>query len=98
MNNRETEQVLVDPPDRVVEFMLNALRLKSGFAFSLLRARAGVAPGDASIAGPLGTALARGWLTRSQEGVRPTELGYRFVTDLQMLFLEANEVESHEPR
>lgn len=98
MNDRETEQLVIEVPDTVIEFMLNALRLKSGFTFELLRKRAGVGPEDASIAGPLAEAIAQEWLIRADEGVRPTELGYRFVTDLQMLFLEANEVESHEPR
>lgn len=66
------------------EFMLNALRLRAGFARAWLVERAGLgADADAAIA----QAVARGWLSDDGERVVPTELGYRFVDDLQLLFV-----------
>lgn len=68
--------------DLVAEFMLNALRLRDGFERGWLGERAGVSA-DALIA----EAVARGWLVDDGTRVTPTELGYRFVNDLQLHFM-----------
>ncbi len=75
----------VAPRDRIAEFMLNALRLQGGFMREWMRARGGI---DAPAVEPLiALAVARGWLT--DDGLRcvPTALGYRFLNDLQLLFV-----------
>jgi oxygen-independent coproporphyrinogen-3 oxidase len=71
--------------DLVFEFMLNVLRLRSGFAPALFAERTGL---DLAALEP-GLALAqqRGLLERDAVWIRPTELGMRFLNDLQALFL-----------
>lgn len=71
--------------DAVAEFMLNALRLRAGFAADLFAARTGLALTEAGAA--LEQARARGLLERNEEIIRPTERGMRFLNDLQCLFL-----------
>ena len=70
---------------RPFEFMLNALRLNEGFDLSLFEARTGLAR-DA-IAARLDDAIARDWLEREGERVRPTEFGRRFLNDVMGAFL-----------
>tara|TARA_R110002096_G_scaffold32768_9_gene95126 strand:+ start:4576 stop:5724 length:1149 start_codon:yes stop_codon:yes gene_type:complete len=73
------------PADVVMEFALNAMRLRHGFSTTLFRERTGL---PASLLDePCARALAQGWLERSDENVRPTAFGYRFLNDLQSLFL-----------
>jgi oxygen-independent coproporphyrinogen-3 oxidase len=67
------------------EFMLNALRLNEGFDRDEFEARTGLAIG--SIATGLGTAQERGLLEVWGRSWRPTELGRRFLNDLQQSFL-----------
>ncbi len=67
------------------EFMLNALRLTGGFPSRLFMERTGlplqlVEPG-------LQLAEAKGLLTVDHQAIRPTELGQRFLNDLQQVFL-----------
>ena len=71
------------------EFMLNALRLAEGFDTALFAARTGLAA--ATIAAPLASAVARGWLEETGVRLRPTLLGYRFLNDLQLLFTALDE-------
>ena len=70
---------------RPFEFMLNALRLSAGFASSDFMARTGL-PID-SQREPLDAALSRGLLAQTAAGWAPTDLGTRFLNDLQGLFL-----------
>ena len=70
---------------RPFEFMLNALRLNEGFDLSLFEARTGLSR-DA-IAATLAQCIARDWLERDGEQVRPTELGRRFLNDVMGAFL-----------
>ncbi len=75
----------VAPRERIAEFMLNALRLHDGFEREWMHVRGGI---DAATVEPLiALAATRGWLT--DDGVRcaPTALGYRFLNDLQLLFV-----------
>lgn len=67
------------------EFMLNALRLTDGFDSTLFAERTGLALN--AIAAPLEAAEARGLLYRDHRTIRPTELGQRFLNDLQEMFL-----------
>jgi oxygen-independent coproporphyrinogen-3 oxidase len=71
------------------EFMLNALRLRDGFALSLFTERCGLPV--SAIAGPLDEAQRKGLVECTgppgAEWVRPTERGFDFLNDLQALFL-----------
>ncbi len=67
------------------EFMLNALRLTEGFASRLFVERTGVSP--QLIEPALQKAEARGLLQVDHQSIRPTELGHRFLNDLQQMFL-----------
>ncbi len=71
--------------DLPFEYMLNALRLKDGFALQEYSERTGLAV--TAIAQGLQQAEAKGLITRDMERVRPTERGFDFLSDLQSLFL-----------
>ncbi|MDX1517814.1 MAG: radical SAM family heme chaperone HemW [Woeseiaceae bacterium] len=75
------------PADELVfEFMLNALRLADGFDEAVFEARTGLDAGRLSVAAR--ASVARGLLERDSGGTwRPTELGGRFLNDLQGAFL-----------
>jgi oxygen-independent coproporphyrinogen-3 oxidase len=67
------------------EFMLNALRLIDGFEVNLFSERTGLTIN--AIERQLNAAEAKGLLYRDHRIIRPTELGRRFLNDLQQLFL-----------
>jgi len=67
------------------EFMLNALRLREGFALALFTERTGLP--ITAIEGALQAAEARGLIERDLAHVKPTERGFDFLSDLQQLFL-----------
>lgn len=67
------------------EFMLNALRLNEGFESNDFEARTGLP--IASIESGLARAQQRGLLEMRGRSWRPTELGRRFLNDLQQSFL-----------
>jgi oxygen-independent coproporphyrinogen-3 oxidase len=71
--------------DLVAEFMMNALRLKQGFDPSLFvqRTRLPLERFEQSLA----SALERGLITRKEEVIGPTALGWRFLDELVALFL-----------
>ena len=69
------------------EFMLNALRLKDGFALQLFGERTGLAP--SAIAPALEQAQWQGLISRAAGAVKPTPRGFDFLNDLQALFLPA---------
>jgi oxygen-independent coproporphyrinogen-3 oxidase len=71
--------------DLPFEFMLNALRLVEGVPASDFEARTGLSL--ARIAKPLQVAVADGLLDASPAYLRATELGRRFLNDLQARFL-----------
>jgi putative oxygen-independent coproporphyrinogen III oxidase len=76
----------VPPGELAFEFMLNALRLNEGFSMPEFEQRTGLAASTVEPA--LHRALGRDLLERSGERWRPTELGSRFLNDLQAGFLE----------
>ena len=69
------------------EYMLNALRLRDGFALADFSARTGLP--ISAIAGPLAEAERRGLLARDFTRAWPTLRGFDFLSDLQALFLPA---------
>jgi oxygen-independent coproporphyrinogen-3 oxidase len=74
------------PSDLMLEFMLNSLRLSDGFSEDIFVARTGLSLSELEQA----TAEPRqkGLLERNEEGIwRPTELGSRFLNDLQSEFI-----------
>lgn len=75
----------VPPETRIFEFMLNVLRLRTGFTLEAFEAGTGVS--RARIAAPLREARAKGLLTQVGELWQTTELGRRFLNDLQSFFL-----------
>jgi putative oxygen-independent coproporphyrinogen III oxidase len=79
---QEEEVARADLP---FEFMLNALRLKDGFALQDFVDRTGLPL--SAIEAPLKEAQARGLVVRDLARVKPTERGFDFLSDLQGLFL-----------
>jgi oxygen-independent coproporphyrinogen-3 oxidase len=85
--------------DLPFEFMMNALRLREGFALSLFSERTGLPL--SSVQATLDTAAARGLLalesTEVATGpwVRPSARGFDFLNDLQGLFLPAGPLREH---
>ncbi len=71
--------------DLPFEFMLNALRLREGFALQDFTARTGLPV--TAIQAALDAAESRGLIQRDFTHVRPTERGFDFLSDLQALFL-----------
>ena len=71
--------------DLPFEYMLNALRLRDGFALQEFTERTGLT--ITAIARGLQEAEARGLIQRDMGHVRPTERGFDFLSDLQSLFL-----------
>ncbi len=67
------------------EFMLNALRLTEGFESRLFVERTGLPP--QAIEPALQRAEAKGLIEADHQRIRPTELGRRFLNDLQQMFL-----------
>jgi oxygen-independent coproporphyrinogen-3 oxidase len=79
---REEEVARADLP---FEYMLNALRLRQGFALAEFSERTGLAL--TAIARQLDEAEQRGWVARDLQRVQPTARGFDFLSDLQSLFL-----------
>jgi putative oxygen-independent coproporphyrinogen III oxidase len=71
--------------DLPFEFMLNALRLCAGVPAALYAARTGMPP--SSIERPIEALVRRGLLSLEHDRLQPTELGRRFLNDLQAAFL-----------
>ncbi len=79
------ERRRIESRDLPFEFMLNALRLNEGFGRGDFEGRTGL-PLE-SVEPLLRRAQARGLLQPMEDGWRPTELGRRFLNDLQASFL-----------
>ena len=71
--------------DLPFEYMLNALRLREGFAVREMLERTGL-PASAFRDG-IDAGVSKGWLVEEAGRVRPTERGFDFLSDLQTLFL-----------
>lgn len=83
--NAVSQEEEVKRADLPFEFMLNALRLRQGFALGEFGERTGLS--ITAIARQLEDAERRGWITRDLQRVLPTERGFDFLSDLQSLFL-----------
>ena len=83
--DRVQAQNIVEDEARTFEFMLNALRLNDGFDRQLFEDRTGLA----FAAAEPGLTRARARDLIGEDGGRwcPTELGWRFLNDLQAIFL-----------
>jgi oxygen-independent coproporphyrinogen-3 oxidase len=80
----------VPAADRAFEYMLNALRLREGFRLAHFQSRTGLSTD--SIESVLQQASARGLLEqKSLDHWLPTELGLRFLNELQGMFLPATD-------
>jgi oxygen-independent coproporphyrinogen-3 oxidase len=79
------EEVAVARDDIGFEFMLNALRLIDGVSATLFAERTGYPL--SLVTRPLEIATRKGLLDPDPTVLRPTELGRRFLNDLQELFL-----------
>ncbi len=74
------------PNELIFDFMLNALRLNEGFAEQLFIERTGLSADGLALATE--NARCRGLITRDSDGTwKPTELGGRFLNDLQSEFI-----------
>lgn len=80
----ESRDVAAD--ERVLEYLMNALRLVDGAPREEAMARTGL-PWSAFAPG-VAAAQARGWLVADPERIAPTDEGLRFLNDLLALFLE----------
>ncbi|KRH98644.1 radical SAM family heme chaperone HemW [Curvibacter sp. PAE-UM] len=83
--NAVAQEEEIKRADLPFEFMLNALRLRQGFALGEFSERTGLA--ITAIARQLEEAERKGWITRDLQRVQPTALGFDFLSDLQSLFL-----------
>lgn len=84
--NPVQEQAEIGRDEMGFEFMLNTLRLTGGFAPNLFGERTGMSIN--SIEKTMDLAEAKGLLYRDHTIIRPTELGQRFLNDLQQMFLQ----------
>jgi oxygen-independent coproporphyrinogen-3 oxidase len=83
--NAVSEEHEIGRADMGFEFMLNALRLTGGFDPNLFGERTGLS--ITMIEKALNEAEAKGLIYRDFKLIKPTELGQRFLNDLQEMFL-----------
>lgn len=76
----------LEPADIPFEFMLNALRLREGVPASLFSEHTGLSP--MMMQKQLSQAIDKKLLEDSPLRYKPTELGWRFLNDLQAIFLD----------
>jgi len=87
LGNPIQEEAEITRSEMGFEFMLNAMRLSHGVDVNLFAERTGMALN--AIENALTAAEARGLLYRDHKTIKPTELGRRFLNDLQQMFLSA---------
>ncbi|MDY6991926.1 MAG: YggW family oxidoreductase, partial [Pseudomonadota bacterium] len=73
------------PTTLCLEFMMNALRLTTGFTLEQFSRRTGLA--SAYLEKPLQQAFEAGWLHRNQNSIQTTILGQRFLDTVLELFV-----------
>ncbi|WP_105532791.1 radical SAM family heme chaperone HemW [Solimicrobium silvestre] len=81
---QESNEITRD--DMAFEFMLNTLRLTDGFPVNLFAERTGLSL--TTIEHSLHNAEKKGLIYRDHQQIRATELGMRFLNDLQQMFLK----------
>jgi oxygen-independent coproporphyrinogen-3 oxidase len=72
--------------EMIVEFMMNALRMKQGFPQSLFPSRTGLPM--AALEPMLQESVDRGFLVLEGDRIQPTELGYRYLNELIYSFYQ----------
>jgi putative oxygen-independent coproporphyrinogen III oxidase len=85
--NAIEQQAEIARDELAFEFMLNSLRLCDGFDVNLFTERTGLAL--SSIDATTAEAEIKGLLYRDHKIIKPTELGRRFLNDLQQMFLSS---------
>ena len=80
------ERTTVEPGDRLSDYMINALRLREGFSLADCQRQIGESA-QALLTAQLEQGIARGWLERDDDLIRPTATGFRYLNDLQLLFV-----------
>ena len=86
LGQARSETQILTTDDLKFEFMLNALRLKSGFDLELFTERTGLT--SEALQAPLALAEQKGWLTIDQNHIQTTELGWQFLNTVIQLFLD----------
>lgn len=81
------EANIISKQDIDFEYLMNALRLKTGFAFEQYETRTGRSA--TALIKTLSPFINRGWLVKEQAFIRPTEKGYRFIDSMLMKYLPA---------
>ena len=84
-NDWQAETRELNSKDRIFEFFLNQLRLKNGVYFDDFSARTGL-PWHV-VEARVQQAVDKGLLESVQKRIKPTVLGWKFVNDIQQLFL-----------
>ena len=85
LGNPIQEETEITRSELGFEFMLNAMRLTNGVEVNLFAERTGMQLN--AIERALNEAEAKGLLYRDHKTIKPTELGQRFLNDLQQMFL-----------
>jgi putative oxygen-independent coproporphyrinogen III oxidase len=85
--NQGFTEYLVNQDDVVTEFVLNVLRLKDGFKVEEFKTQTGLDIDYKLFSGGIRTAVQNGWLKVDRGHVTPTDLGFRFLEDVQLLFV-----------
>lgn len=81
-----SSQTVLSDADLIFEFMLNATRLKNGFPLSLMAQTTGLS--TALVWESLQKLKSKGYISFDQEYIKPTDIGFRFLNDVQSEFLE----------
>jgi len=81
------EQRELNASDRLFEFAVNALRLRNGFTRDEFVTTTGMAA--EALDKPLAEARRLGWLSEGSGRIAATELGYRYLNDVILLFDES---------
>lgn len=76
----------IAPEDLYFEFMMNALRLKDGVPIDYFEQRTGLA--WHALQTRLEPALAKKWISLSNQHIKCTELGFNYLNDVLSLFLK----------
>ena len=78
---------LIGEEQLIGDYMINALRLKNGFCADDLLAIISSSSAQVYFFECLETACSKNFLQRDDRWITPTPLGYRFLNDLQLIFL-----------
>jgi oxygen-independent coproporphyrinogen-3 oxidase len=81
----KADEHFLNEEERVFEFFLNQLRLKHGVVINDFSARTGLA--WERVESRVQEALDKGLLEVQKDRLKPTDLGWRFVNDIQQIFL-----------